>query len=82
MAEHGFIRGVGMGDFEGGIGIRHLDGRCWVCGKLVTRGKHYCNGCKSLGRKARADVHRLLAYARRKRGRRLVRDWWEADSQC
>ena len=71
------MKAVRMGDFYGGCNIKHLDGTCWVCGVLVTRGRRYCNRHKEDGRQARAEAQRLVAYARRKRGRELCREWWE-----
>jgi len=76
------VRGVLMGNFTGGEGTSPVEGRCRECGKPVTVGATFCIRHKHRLERARRQTRRLCALARRKRGRRLVHEWWEVTKEA
>ena len=76
------MRGVLMGDFAGGEGTSPVAGRCRECGKPITAGATFCIRHKFLLERERKQTQRLCELARRKRGRRLVHEWWEATKEA
>ena len=66
-----------MGDFEG-VAPTPVAGYCEVCGAYIGPTARLCKRHMHLLVKARRQTRELVAYARRKRGRELCKEWWEA----